>query len=264
VSRTKPLYARLAGSRDASQLVPGPGQAGEPAKHDSGPRECEHGKRHGEEIEAREWQTADHTLIESIALGSVRSSLAALPASGRLPTALPTGGGPGEVALLASRSFAAAVLPAGGCPGLAALPKLSVLTAPVDASAAATLIVLSTVAVPLDVLIDLLRRRGVLLQGWIEQLCARCRWKREGECQRNPDRGDSHSVQRRRPAPSSTRMSHSSSRIHSEPVERAVRGRARASSGPTLKPFNVDILVRWSQEDLHYLHRSGSSLPSRH
>jgi hypothetical protein len=160
-----------------SQLAPDRGRAGEPAKHDGGPHERAGRKCKGNKIQPGEGQTAEDTGIGSAALGNRgRSTAVAALRDPSTDIALPIFST--RAALLAFPIAALLAFPIAALLdfSIAALLDASPVTAGLDLWIISLLSIVSRLpiaTVPLDLLVDLLGRRRVLLQGGVKELRAR-------------------------------------------------------------------------------------------
>jgi len=153
-----------------AQLRPRLRPAGEPAKQDSGPGDHGGGNGQRNEIKPRQGHSANDTVIESTPLGASRLCRTVAPLLDR-STVAPRRGLSTATRL---RDLSTAT-PLRALATRAPLRDLS--AAPLRGLSAASLRGLSSAApaaiVPLDLLVDLLGRRGVLVQRGIEHLRAR-------------------------------------------------------------------------------------------
>src|SRR5687768_6314471 len=165
------------------QLALDSGRAREPAEHEGGSRERRGRKSEGEEVEPGDGHIAEETGVESATVGTGRRSSIG-PATGDAATggiaiaSTASRGSSTRVALhtIGFGAFVAALLAAVAGDALLILSNNSGFARIVAALAAAVVLVL-------ELLVDLLGRRRVLLQHGIEKL--RARGGRQRQCKHN-------------------------------------------------------------------------------
>jgi hypothetical protein len=156
-----------------AQLRPRLRPAGEPAKQDSGPGDHGGGKRQGDEIESGEGHAADDSAIESTPLRASRRSRAAASLLGlsavTLRGDLSAAGALRNLSTFTGRRDLSTVT---ALRNLSTVVRRRDLSTATSAAASGATITAAAAGAAVDLIVDLLGRRGVLVQRGIE-LCAR-------------------------------------------------------------------------------------------